>query len=1041
MKSNILKQALLSLTLILFLGISGYSQNAWINEFHYDNTGADVGEFIEVVVENPGSYTLSLFEVYLYNGNGGILYGTTYSLDAFAVGTTSGNFTFYYYDYPSNGLQNGSPDGFALAYNGTVISGQFLSYEGIFSATEGPASGTSSNDVGVIEDGTDPTGLSLQLSGNGTSYGNFTWQSPATETKGNLNNGQTFPGGGVGNPSNFAALAASTTQIDLSWTRNTNLDDVLLAWNSTNTFGTPSGTYTPGSSITGGGTVLYVGSDTTFNHTSLSSQTDYFYSAWSVDGTTTYSSGISANATTLAEEPSNYPASFTGTPGGLAIFLSWTDATGSQLPHAYLVKASNADTLGNPADGVPVADDVDLSDGYAVLNIDQGIESCSFYGLDTETQYFFKIFPYTNSGTNINYKTDGTPPSTNVSTRIIITSNDFETGTFGTWDTINVAGSAVVDNNWQVYTSGGGALGSINYAQINGFNQTFLCNDWLISPALNFDNYTSEAMSFLTNWSFGNLDNELMLKYSTDYSGDPSTATWTTLAFDKPATSYTWTGSGYVDLSSLSGTVYIAFHYLANATDPRRWRVDEIVLTGSGVANPDNFVTSGVSSSQIDLSWALNGNSNDVLIAYNTVNTFGAPTGSYTQGDPITGGGTVLYAGSGTSTSHSGLPASTQYYYRAWSYTGSFVYSGGVTDDATTFANEPSTHPSGFSAISALATRITVGWTDSGADNYLVKASAAGYGSIVPPTDGVAEPDSELVKNVAAGQQSVQFTSLDPLTPYYFKIYPYNGTGTGSNYKIDGTVPETTGTTTDLDIDLIISEIVDPLDNFNARYIELHNTGSEAIDFSNIPIYFGRQANGGSITSVILEGSVEIGETHVIGYSSTTFESTFGFVADQYSGSITGNGNDGYFLYYDGDATSGYLFDSYGVLDQDGSGQDWEYTDGHSVRKRGITSPNNAFTMDEWIFVGANADQMTPGAHAETVTWQGTSSADWNEKGTNWSGTNGYVPDASYDVTLPDVTNDPQVNEGSACNDLQIQTGAAITIKNGGSLIVVKQTP
>ncbi len=43
------------------------AQNAWINEFHYDNTGTDVNEFVEIVIENAGTYTLSDFRVDLYN--------------------------------------------------------------------------------------------------------------------------------------------------------------------------------------------------------------------------------------------------------------------------------------------------------------------------------------------------------------------------------------------------------------------------------------------------------------------------------------------------------------------------------------------------------------------------------------------------------------------------------------------------------------------------------------------------------------------------------------------------------------------------------------------------------------------------------------------------------------------------------------------------------------------------------------------------------------------------------------------------------------
>ncbi len=184
------KFGLLIAFLILFSRFS-LPQNAWINEFHYDNTSTDAGEFVEVVIENSGSYTLSDFQINLYNGGTGTSYNSQ-TVDNITFGSTEGNYTFYYWDLPSNGLQNGSPDGLSLSYQGTLISGQFLSYEGTFDATDGPANGTTSTDVGVLEAGTDPVGYSLQLGGTGTQYSDFTWNSPAAETKGTINTGQIF---------------------------------------------------------------------------------------------------------------------------------------------------------------------------------------------------------------------------------------------------------------------------------------------------------------------------------------------------------------------------------------------------------------------------------------------------------------------------------------------------------------------------------------------------------------------------------------------------------------------------------------------------------------------------------------------------------------------------------------------------------------------------------------------------------------------------------------------------------------------------------
>ena len=132
------KLLLFSLFSILSTGV--WSQpNAWINEFHYDNNGADQDEFIEIVVENAGVLTLSDFAVDLYNGNGGVSYKTV-TMDNFTAGNTVGDFTVYSFVFST--IQNGSPDGISLTYQNTLISGQFLSYEGSITATDGPANGS-----------------------------------------------------------------------------------------------------------------------------------------------------------------------------------------------------------------------------------------------------------------------------------------------------------------------------------------------------------------------------------------------------------------------------------------------------------------------------------------------------------------------------------------------------------------------------------------------------------------------------------------------------------------------------------------------------------------------------------------------------------------------------------------------------------------------------------------------------------------------------------------------------------------------------------
>jgi predicted extracellular nuclease len=169
--------------------------SVFINEIHYDNAGTDIGEAIEIA--GPTCTDLTDWSVVLYNGNGGAVYNTA-TLSG-PIPNLGGGFGVVVVTYPSNGIQNGSPDGMALVdHNSNVI--QFLSYEGALTATDGPANGMLSEDIGVSEGTSTPIGYSLQLTGSGSTYNNFTWAPEAAATFGAFNAGQTFTGGGITNP-------------------------------------------------------------------------------------------------------------------------------------------------------------------------------------------------------------------------------------------------------------------------------------------------------------------------------------------------------------------------------------------------------------------------------------------------------------------------------------------------------------------------------------------------------------------------------------------------------------------------------------------------------------------------------------------------------------------------------------------------------------------------------------------------------------------------------------------------------------------------
>jgi hypothetical protein len=151
---------------------------AFINEIHYDNAGGDVGEFIEICI--PAGTDVTGFELVLYNGANGETYDTevlTQPDPAVCPAATDGN---TYLEVPISGIQNGAPDGMALVDDMGVVC-QFLSYEGTITATNGPANGLTSTDIGAAETGSTLVGTSIQLQPNGT------WIAGLTETPKDIN--------------------------------------------------------------------------------------------------------------------------------------------------------------------------------------------------------------------------------------------------------------------------------------------------------------------------------------------------------------------------------------------------------------------------------------------------------------------------------------------------------------------------------------------------------------------------------------------------------------------------------------------------------------------------------------------------------------------------------------------------------------------------------------------------------------------------------------------------------------------------------------
>ncbi|MBK9099340.1 MAG: T9SS type A sorting domain-containing protein [bacterium] len=155
---------------------------------------------------------------------------------------------------------------------------------------------------------------------------------------------------------------------------------------------------------------------------------------------------VNCNGFVVKSEPTNHVTNFSGVlgiPSYYSIILNWIDAAGGTTPDGYLIKGSsfNYDSIKVPIDGIPE------NNSLFVQNVLQGVQTKTF-GFNSATTYYFKIFPYSNSGANINYKIDGTIPQFSIATNnapsLPLTEN-FE----------YVTGSFLTDNGWLAHSGVG----------------------------------------------------------------------------------------------------------------------------------------------------------------------------------------------------------------------------------------------------------------------------------------------------------------------------------------------------------------------------------------------------------------------------------------------------------------------------------------------------------------------------------------------------------------------------------------------------------
>ena len=149
---------------------------------------------------------------------------------------------------------------------------------------------------------------------------------------------------------------------------------------------------------------------------------------------------------------------------------------------------------------------------------------------------------------------------------------------------------------------------------------------------------------------------------------------------------------------------------------------------------------------------------------------------------------------------------------------------------------------------------------------------------------------------------------------------------------------------------VIITELADPNNNANARYVEIYNVSDSDVDLTSWKLQRWTNANSDPQSSVIdlsSIGTLNSGSFAIIAKNSAEFATVYGVTADingGNGGAADSNGDDQIAIL---DASDN-IIDIFGVPGEDGSGTCHEFEDGRAERKASVTNSNSTWDESEW---------------------------------------------------------------------------------------------
>ncbi|MFP4449226.1 MAG: endonuclease [Bacteroidales bacterium] len=278
----------------------------------------------------------------------------------------------------------------------------------------------------------------------------------------------------------------------------------------------------------------------------------------------------------------------------------WGDQESENVPPA-ITDIETVPANPNPEDEVNIRASITDQDGtISSAEVDWGLSSVSMdnmINMSDKGDYYQSDdpIPAQTEGTTVYFRISATDDSSATTTSDILSYTVEEKA-----DTVlSEDFSACPPENWTLFSVSGSedwiCDQENSYMEINAYGGNEASDDWLITPALNLNDYDGEVLNFETWTRYADsFYPPLEVKYSVNYSEgeSPSEATWNNLSCELSAEdSETWTNSGDIDLSNIIGEdVHIAFHYTSSGTGGSTsswWKVDNVQITGSVVSEDE----------------------------------------------------------------------------------------------------------------------------------------------------------------------------------------------------------------------------------------------------------------------------------------------------------------------------------------------------------------------------------------------------------------------------------------------------------------------